>query len=285
MRAGLPPAAPLPLGAGPFRVRRILPAPPDPAVRTTLLLAFAVALCGCFETVSVLTVRPDGSATLRDHVTLSGMALLALRDEAGEDELFSDESFELRAQAMGPGVRLAGVERTDDGYVATYEVDDVRSVRLAPAELPDLGESDDAPFLSDGSELQFRLSEADGLSTLRILVPKDTPSKPAPSLSDDEDELPDAAEMMEMMGAFFEGARVRLAVRVEGTVEETNATYVDGSEVTLIDLPFEAMLSYLAENPDQMDVGQQDSAAMMDALDQIDGVQIQRPGTVRVRFR
>ena len=229
-------------------------------MRACLLLALAVSLTGCFEIASVLTVRPDGSATLRDEVTLSGMALLALReaDEDGEDP-FADESLGQRAEALGPGVRLLGVERSDDGYVATYAVDDVRAIRYGPPGLPDEAGDDASPIPGAGEDIRFLFSTDGGAATLRVVVPKPAPEKPEPTgaVASDEDLLGDefGAEMLGMMGSFFEGARVRLAVAVDGEVEETNAAYAEGSEVTLIDLPFDAVLAFLGENPDFMTAG------------------------------
>ena len=47
-------------------------------MRPVLAACLLLVLSGCFQSSSVLTVRPDGTATLRDEVTLSGMALMAI---------------------------------------------------------------------------------------------------------------------------------------------------------------------------------------------------------------
>ena len=252
-------------------------------MRSLYALVLAVVLSGCFHVDSLLTVRPDGSATLRDEITLSGMALMALM-EAEEDEgtLFDEAAMEQRATALGEGVRVASFEPREDGYAVTFEIDDVRQIRYATPDA--LGEqSGDTP---DGVDLSFGFDEG-AASTLRVLIPK-------PELDDDKpgdaEDAPGAdpqeqARMLAMMRSFFADARVTVAVEVEGEIEETNASYVDGSRVTVFDLPFVAVFDVMEANPEMMGSEPPEPEAMLDELRAIEGVRMEGPGTIRVRFR
>ncbi|PAP78132.1 hypothetical protein [Rubrivirga marina] len=252
-------------------------------MRFVYALVLAVVLSGCFHIDSLLTVRPDGSATLRDEVTLSGMALMALMEtEDDEGSPFDEAAMEARAEALGEGVRVASFEPREDGYTVVFDVDDVRQLRYATPEA--LGENEgEGP---DGVDLSFGFDEGDP-STLRVLVPKPEPDDDKVEASDAAPEVDpqEQARMLAMMRSFFADARMTVAVEVEGAIEETNASYVDGSRVTLFDLPFVAVFDVMEANPELMGNEPPEPEAMLDELRAIEGVRMEGPGTVRVRFR
>lgn len=247
-------------------------------MRSVYALVLAVALSGCFHIDSVLSVRPDGSASLRDEVTLSGMALLAL-DEA-EESPFNEEAMADRAATLGEGVRVASFEAREDGYTVVFDVDDVRQLQYS---MPDaLGESsDEAP---EGVDLSFDFETGDP-ATLRVLIPKPDPDKATPPDSTSAPDAQNQARMLTMMRSLFADARMSVAVEVEGDVVESNATYLDGSRVTLFDLPFVAVFDVLETNPQLMGDEPPEPEAMLDELRTMEGVQVEAPGTIRVQFR
>ncbi len=266
-------------------------------MRSLALAALAVVLSGCFHLSSLLTVRPDGSATLRDEVTLSGFALMALQNaaEAGGDEpreMFEREAFEARAEALGEGVQLVSFEPAEDGYVAVYAVPDVRRLRYTTPDVP--GDEGDGESRSMGErlDLSFAFDEADP-ATLRIVVPKpeaDKPEAPTPDAdgmvkTEEAVDPADQARMLGMLREFFADARMTVSVAVEGDVVETNAAHVDGSTVTVFDLPFAAVFEVLEDHPELMTGERPDPDAAYEMLQGAEGVRMERPGTVRVRFR
>ncbi len=252
-------------------------------MRALSVLILAVVLSGCFHIDSLLTVRADGSATLRDEVTFSGMALMALAEAAeDEDSPFTEAAMEDRAAALGEGVRVATFEMREDGYTATFEVDDVRRLRYATPDA--FGESDgDGP---EGVDLSFGFDEG-AASTLRVLVPKPEADDDKTGSDPDAPEVDpqEQARMLAMMRSFFADAHVSVAVEVEGEIEETNASYVDGARVTLFDLPFVAVFDVMEANPELRGREPPEPEAMLDELREVEGVRVERPGTVRVRFR
>ena len=272
---------------------------PLPAFPARLLVAaLALVLSGCFQISSVLTVRPDGSATLRDEVTLSGFALMALEEaaeEGGEDpeEMFARADFEKRAAALGDGVALVSLEPSEGGYVAVYSVADVRRLRFSTPSLPsddDDGTEADGGPLGDGVDLTFAFEEGDP-ATLRVVVPKPEPSKDeapeadADGMVETEDDVDpaDQARMMGMMRSFFGDARMTVQVEVEGEIVETTSAYADGSTVTLFDLPMSALFDLIEEEPELLEAD--DDEAALARLRAMEGVRMEGPGTVRVRFR
>jgi len=261
------------------------------AVRPALLAVLAVALAGCFQMSSVLSVRADGSATLRDELTLSGMGLMALAEEAGGEDPWDQADFEARAAALGEGVRLVSFEPREDGFAAVYEVADVRTLRYSVQE--GMGSSDVSGDLAFA--FGFDAATADAPATLRVLIPKPAQAKTGPPVAVGvdasliEEPAADAAERSQqvigMMRSFLEDARLTVAVEVEGEITQTNAAFAEGARVTLFDLPFGPFLDAMADNPSWMSGGPTSAADMYDRVAEVEGIRIERPRTVRVRFR
>lgn len=239
-------------------------------LRPALLLA-AVALAGCFDMVSTVTVRPDGSALVRDSVTFSGM------DGLLDDAMRPDKAaLRLRAEALGEGVTLAGVATHDDGYTAVYSVRDVGALRYT---LPDLDLSDDpdAETVADGPlNLSFAF-EPGRPATLRVVVPDEAAGAGDAPVTDEE-----AAEMRQAFGlmrAMLGEAHVAVRVEVEGRVVESDAAFRDGSVVTLADFAFEDLVDALEATG-----GAGPEGGLAAFLAGHGDARVQEAGTVTVRF-
>ena len=243
-------------------------------MRPVLAACLLLVLSGCFQSSSVLTVRPDGTATLRDEVTLSGMALMAIGQS--DEPAFNASESEARAAVMGGGARLRSFEAREDGYTAIYDIDDVGGLTLGPP----AGSPGEAKDLS----VSFDFDASDP-SVLRILVPKPTPSKSTPSAGaeeDDEDEM--GAQMLGMMRSMMGDARLTMAVEVEGEVIDSNAVTRDGARITILNLPFMAILDAMDENP-ALAESASDPSSRLAEMNAIEGVVVPMPGTTRIRFR
>lgn len=243
-------------------------------MRPVLAACLLLVLSGCFQSSSVLTVRADGTATLRDEVTLSGMALMAVGQS--DEPAFDVSESEARAVALGGGARLRSFEAREDGYTAIYDIEDVGAVTLGPP----AGSPDEVGVLS----VSFDFDAGDA-SVLRILVPKPSPPKPTPPSEEQEDDDSElGAQMLGMMRGMLGDARLTMAVEVEGEVIDSNAASRDGTRVTILDLPFVAILDAMDENP-ALAESASDPSSRMAELNAIDGVLIPTPGTTRIRFR
>lgn len=264
-----------------------LPAWPMPfvvSVRPVAAVALALVLSGCFQLASVLTVRPDGSGTLEDRVTLSetalGFARMADSTDA-EGGLADREALEARAAALGPGVRLLRVDEAEDGYTAVYAFDDVSAIQYTLPRPPigeDAGEDDDQrPFA-------FAF-ERGATSTLRVTVPDDDQPEADTTTAADETDPEQTRQMLAMMRMMLGEAHVSVALRVDGEIVETDAEYVDGGSVTLLDLQMGALIDVLDEHPELMGRDRPPLGEIRAMLGDTDGLQIQPPGTLSVRFR
>ncbi|MEM0962011.1 MAG: hypothetical protein AAGK21_05655 [Bacteroidota bacterium] len=253
-------------------------------MRSFLALAFALVLSGCFQFNSLLTVRTDGSATLRDEVSLTGLAALAMEEDGGE---FADRSAaEERGRQLGPNVELVSYEPTTSGYVAVYEVPDLSAFRLSTSVL----QMEDSPSpIGDEVSVQLAFEPASGSTpaALSIHMPKPPPEKPQPPAPAGEPEVADFdTSGIEMMRSFFQDASMNLSIEVDGEIVRTDAPHVEGSTVTVLDFPMVEFIDFMAENPDLASSSEPPPPAQMyDILDSIEGIRFMRPGTVRVQFQ
>ena len=246
------------------------------ALRPALLLV-ALALAGCFQVSSVLTVRADGSATLRDRVVLTGLSA-AVADEEGVDK----DELRRRATGLGEGVRLVGVEDGGEGYVAVYAVPDVAALRYT-LPTPFFGGEDG----TDGGAPDLTFAFAPGApTTLQIVVPEEADDGAAapPQAKAPERDVDEVRQALRRMRTVLGDARVEVRVEVEGRVVGSDAAFRDGPAVTVMDLVFRDLLDELEASPEMM-TGERPSAAEVRALlEGREGIRLQEPGTVTVRF-
>ena len=244
-------------------------------LRPALLLA-AVALVGCFDIVSTVTVRPDGSAVVRDSVAFS---LGDLLDESMQPD---KEALRARAAALGEGVTLVGVATWEGGYTALYSVADVGALTYSLPDL-DLGEDASDETVADGPlDLTFAFERGEP-STLSIVVPDDDGGigrfGAGPPSADEAREMRQAFGFMRAM---LGEAHVAVRVKVEGDVVESDAAYREASTVTLAEFAFADLIDGLEASPEVLSG---EDGGFRALLAESDAARVQQAGTVTVRFR
>jgi len=275
-----------------------------------VLLAAAVCLpclTGCFKVTTVLKVHPEGNGTLVETMGLSKEALKQLEaifsgvaEGMGADAkptggFLCEDSFKSKAGSYGPGVKLLGIKKTEDGdwvqTVATYAAKDVNRIRLSENSQPDMPGQDkekkeeETPYL-------FKLRKLpEGLAELTITVPQ---PKPAPAAANDEPakenapgaEQPDQQVPPEML-KMFKDLEITVAVECGKEIVETNATYAEGNRVTLAHCAFAKLL----ENQDKLKElaklgpAAQDLEALKPLLKGSEGFQFELEPQVVIKFR
>jgi len=254
-----------------------------------VLCLAAVLATGCMQIENTVTIRPDGSGEITERVVVTSemLEMMAMMDESDAADMFTEQ--DIRDRTPYPGTELASVTMIDDmdgqGYTSTYTFADIRDVTFRPA-LDEI--HDDSP---DG-----QVDAPDGM--LRELDLAFTPGPPAtltvrmPEAEDDSDiqidtsdtssAMPDMSDLR-ILRMMLRDARFRVAVIVDGTIVETDATYRSDNEITLYDFDFNEVvrdstaLRRFAEagETDRPDAGQ---------LAGIPGIRIEQRETVTVRF-
>lgn len=279
-----------------------------------LYVVLGLTVTGCIETQMLVTVNSDGSGTIEERMLMSKMVIGMLEgmgdafkqegeesasDEAAAEEpkepfsMFSEKDVAERAAKMGAGVKLVSYEEvessTGKGYAARFAFDDINAINMDQnpgSALPDMpGEETSAEEKEERVHFQFTPGSPARL-VITPFIDEEEVEEEIEEVPEDEDsgESGEGDMEFEQMKEFFRGMRMSLAVKVNGDIEETNAQFVDGSTITLIDFNFDQML----DNPEAMEAleksDQMSPAAAQELLKGIKGIKFDIDDEIVVTF-
>lgn len=215
-------------------------------MRRLVLVLLAAALgSGCLRSTTTITVKQDGSGTLDQEIGATPQALALLRsldnggggDKPANVQMFGPEQAQAAAKSMG--VRFVSGEpiKTADveGYRAHFAFDDVTQIKFDMVKTPGpAAEKGGAPPFG------FGFTKGAGSSVLTINMPEQ------PGGGTLLNQLPGAGaqskdnqQAMAMMLPMLRGLFVDVTLNVEGRVIKTNAPFVNGTQVTLLQFDFD----------------------------------------------
>lgn len=221
--------------------------------RVLLVLITSLALTGCINSTTLIKLNADGSGTV-EQTTLMNVAAMksmmpGMEDSGRAPNVVNKADLERTAARMGPGVRLLSATPTKgadgfEGVKAIFAFDDINQVQVSQ----DRGMSGGtgggmSPEPSGNDPVKFRLTRSGGTSVLTIAV-NDKPGGGAESSADTGD-MPDLTNpmMMNMIKTMFAGFKINIALEVAGAITKTNAEYVNGSHITLLEMDMAALLA------------------------------------------
>jgi hypothetical protein len=271
--------------------------------RLAIILVAAVAAFsgGCFQSETVIRVKADGTGTI-EQTNLANKEMLGMAagmvnqavTQSGTDasktpsldnigDLFDEAKIREQASSFGLGVRYVSSAPFSasglTGVKATFAFDDVRLLNLNNRQ----GSATPTP------QLRFELDRAEaGGSTLRVRLPAGQPAAAdvpaeAPPVAQRPELPPEALALVRNM---FKGAKINVAVEVDGAIVTTDGPKRDGSRVTVFALDLEQLLS----DPTKFSALQAlkpgaDFATARKALDGVPGVILPETPTVTIEFR
>jgi hypothetical protein len=268
------------------------------ALKLVVLLVISLALMGCFESLILLRVNKDGSGTIEETVVISDAFMELMKSFSGqeaeeqeeEEDLVDEEQLADKASSMGEDVRLVSAEpvKTDRGagYKAIYSFSDINKVRINQ----NPGENVTAPSMGGEEEppveewLRFRFSRG-GTATLEILYPQEPEAEQEDESSEGDVDMESNPEMMEMMRQLYQDMHIGIAVEVDGRITETNASYVDGSTVTLMDVDFAKILEDEQKFKDLLSANPNTIEEMKKIIQDNPGIKVEIEENIRIRFR
>jgi hypothetical protein len=211
-------------------------------------------LAGCFQLSTVVRVNPDGSGTVVETMLLSKKMIARMNEMmqgfAGESgskpesiDMFEPAKLKAQATGMGEGVTYQSGEKTEtseySGYTVTYAFKDINKLKLNQQS----GESAGAAGGQKAPSLPVLFHFSKGpTATLTIEQPKEKQPAKTAEAPEAGGEAPQPVkgaisdEEAKQMAEMFMGMKMALAVEVNGTIIETNATHRDGRRITIVDL-------------------------------------------------
>jgi hypothetical protein len=232
--------------------------------RVAIAAIAAAAVSGCLQSATIIKMKPDGSGTIEETMTMSAEAvgqlgaLAAMGDDkdkkgkGGIDDLFSDKQARDAAAKMGQGVTFVSSEKIDTpdrkGLKAIYAFTDIRKLSLEEMHAPNMGgdagdmsttaAAKDPPMTFDFKQLPG----GNGLLTINQPgIEKALNGDAKPAAKDTVDPKM-AAQGIEMAKAFMKGMKIDVLIQVPRVVK-TNSPYVDAGTVTLLSMDFDKVLA------------------------------------------
>ena len=229
-------------------------------VRLSSLLLLAALTSGCITALTSIKLRPDGSGTIEQTLSMNAEAAGQFAALAGgfsdpapgakkePPELFSEKEMKEAATKYGDGVVFVSSTpiKTADrvGRIATYQFADIRTLRID--QKPQTGDMPGASSSKEKEDVLFRFDKQPaGTSQLTVVFPDAKLEDARKDATTDKDGKKKTIEpgQLEMMKKLFDGLKVSIDVEVLGTIVKTNSPYVQGSRVTLLEMDFSQLLA------------------------------------------
>ena len=274
-------------------------------LRTVILALLLCILSGCITFLTEIHVSGDGSGTLVQTISMNPAAFKGAMQEVakgmgGSGEVhetteekpqkekgpFSTADLAARAKELGDGVEFVSADPiqtpTAQGVRVTYRFRDINTLYLNPK--PSAAMGAEGAGRSSAHAVRFRFERAGGRSVLTAVLPPDAKEKaaaPPPAAPEMDD------QQLAMMKTMFKGMHVGLSIDVDGRITSTDATYHDGSRVTLMDLDMDPLLEKpetLKAMNERLASAMGDDAKTAAALSEFPGVKIESRPLVRVEF-
>lgn len=265
-------------------------------VRALVLVAASATLAGCINSATLITVKPDGSGTVEQTTLVNVGAMKAMMPgmtQSGQSaNPINKADLERAASRMGKGVRLVSADPaksgTFEGVKAVFAFDDINQVQVSQD--PGMGGTSTGAFMSEPppveNPVKFSLTRTGGTSLLTVqFQDKPDAATPKPDMPQGGPDMTDPT-VLNMVKAMFDGFKIGIDLQVAGSIVKTNAEYVNGSRITLLEMD----LAQLFEDQEKLKALQGKvgpGASLTEVkpyLKDVKGIKIDGP-TVMVEFR
>ena len=260
-------------------------------------IALLIYSTGCIDVHLKLKLKPDGSGTIEETVYMSSAmvsmmkSFMAMGDsaEAANFNLFDEAELKEEAADYGAGVRYVSGERLTDnereGYSAIYEFDDINKIKMeedvTDKATGEEGEIENNP--EDDITFQFTKGNPAKL-IIKMPPPKDDIDIDTDEPEAEEEETAEYDEWVSEVKNLIKDFAILIQLELDGDIVETNATYIDGSTITLIEMRFDEIM----ENPEKFEeLKKLKPKSMEDArevLKNLPGIKMELNETVEVKF-
>lgn len=266
-----------------------------------LALVSALSLTGCFQIDKNVQVKPDGSGTITETITMGTAMITQMKamasgfgDAAGGKakgfELLDEAKLKEEAKKMGEGVTFVSAKKITapdrEGYTAVYAFTDINQLKLS-TNPPDIGGGGNLKMTGKGESEPVTFALVKG-KTAELTVK--TPAMKAPAKTKDEaaaDATQEAMNeaMLPMMPQIFKDMRMTMSVEVVGKITTTNATNQEGSKVTMLDVDFNKILADPAKMKAMTKLKDPNSAEAKAFLKTIPGMKVETVNPVKISFQ
>jgi hypothetical protein len=225
------------------------------ALRVLLCMGLGIVASGCLNSASVIRVKPDGSGTIEQTMLVNlaavkglmgGMGAAAGKEASKETgPMLNEAEFKRTAERMGvrPVSLTPAKQGNFEGQKAIYAFDDISKIRVDQDPQVAGATNKFSSSAAASNPIRFGFTRNGGTSTLTITVDEKVASEAsakvqqAPSLDKID------PTMMQMIKTMFDGFHVLIDLELDGKIVKTNADYVAGSRITLLEVDMNSVLA------------------------------------------
>ena len=264
-----------------------------------LYASLTILLAGCLQVETKINVEKDGSGTINEKVLLSRTFVnmmkefaQAFQDSTSTEEfsLFKEDEIKADAKDYGEDVKYVSHELISDdnweGFEVVYSFNDITKIKIQPDPGSKVGMGDEEGAATAEEEYYFFKFNKGDVSELII-------DRPQIELNSESEENKDTVEASEQndeeMGEEFlkmmEGMKINIAVQVDGKIASTNASYVDGSNITLFQMDFGEMMKDKESFKEFKNKEPKNIEEMKEFLEKFPGMKIEIEKPISVKFK
>ena len=273
----------------------------------SLAIFFVVlTIAGCIDVKTKIKVNKDGSGTIEETMFMSSEMVEMMKQfmsgfgadstNTQEFNLYNEEELKNKASDYGEGVQfLSGKKLEDDGregYAAIYSFADLNKLKFdqnPDSKIPEGVEAAE-PEPKQKEYITFKFDKNNG-SEITINMPSSTDENENADSDKDtsmENENTNSDSLnagdLSKLKALLKDFKISLVIETDGEIEETNASYVDKSSVTIFDLNFNLLL----DNPEKLaalkKINPNDMQELKGILQDVTGVKIETSKTIKIKF-
>lgn len=219
------------------------------------VLASTLSLTACLNSTTLVKVKPDGSGTV-EQITLVNMAALKgmMGGQGGPNgPMMNKADLERTAERMGKGVRLVSSELVKgeagfEGTKAIFAFDDINQIQVSqgPSMSGGTGGGMRSSEPTSDDPVRFKLTKNGATSTLSInFVDRPGAGRAETPNAAGGGDVPDFSNpmIMNMIKTMFQGFKINVGLDIDGSIVKTNAEYVSGQRITLLELDVASLLA------------------------------------------
>lgn len=261
----------------------------------SLILFSALFISGCIEVDTSVNLNKDGSGTIEEKILMSGAMISMLKeftnafasDSSKKEEfnIYDPKELESKASTYGEGVKFVSGEKIKDGeregFKAVYSFTDINKLKLDqnPGSQVPMGMGSEANEKKELFTFQF---EPGNPANVIIHMPKNQMKEKEEETEKDTSQ--NSQENIEKVKEIMKDMKISLKLNINGKITSTNASYVNGSNITLFKINFNDLL----DNPEKLKELQsknpQSLEEMRELVKGIKGIKIEFNNPVEVSF-
>jgi len=222
-------------------------------------IIFATTFVGCLQVDTKVNLNKDGSGTIEETVVMKNAVIQMFKEFAvmfdstknEEFQMFKEDELKTKAANYGEGVTYLSGEKHliegYEGYKVVYAFKDINKVKLStsPDDKMPLGDEESGVVMNDSEEdyLKFHFSKGSP-SVLAVEFPRPQAEENTGEETESVEDTSMNQQNLDKLTEMFDGLKMNLTLNFDSGIEETDASFVDGNKVTVMQIDFSEILKH-----------------------------------------